>query len=165
MSSGTSIGEAPRPARPWRLRLHPAVTATILTVAALGVVHAASTSKVTTAPVADDAPVPASPTIEARFGVRITRIAVTADGGLIDLRYQIIDGVKAANFGQTRTTAPLLDTHHGVLYTPAMLPHDHVFEPGRTYYLIYRNALGVVHRGGLVDVTVGGLRLGNVPVR
>jgi protocatechuate 3,4-dioxygenase beta subunit len=40
--------------------------------------------------------VPASPAIEQRYGVRINMVGVTADGGLLDLRFTVLDATSCA---------------------------------------------------------------------
>jgi hypothetical protein len=107
---------------------------------------------------------PVSPEIEEKFGVRFSLLAVTADGGMIELRYRVIDEGKAANFGHFTETAPLLiaeDTGEIVDVTIMGL-HNHRVEPGRQYYVLYRNTNGAIESGRPVTIALGDLRLEHV---
>ena len=107
---------------------------------------------------------PVSSEIEERFGVRFSLLAVTADGGMIELRYRVIDEGKAANFGHFTETAPLLiaeDTGEIVDVTIMGL-HNHRVEPGRQYYVLYRNTDGAIQSGRPVTIALGDLELEHV---
>jgi hypothetical protein len=107
---------------------------------------------------------PVSPEIEEKFGVRFSLLAVTADGGMIELRYRVIDEGKAANFGHYTETAPLLiaeDTGEMVDVTIMGL-HNHRVEPGRQYYVLYRNTGGAIGSGRPVTIALGDLKLEHV---
>lgn len=99
--------------------------------------------------------------IEQAWGVRLTQIGVTADGGLVDVRYQVVDADKALTFLDDPANMPILiaeDTNATVRST-AMLHSTHEVQAGRTYFVLYRNTGGVIHSGGLVTVAFGPLRL------
>ena len=107
---------------------------------------------------------PVSPEIEERFGVRFSLLAVTADGGMIELRYRVIDEGKAANFGHYTETAPLLiaEDTGDVVDVTIMGLHNHRVEPGRQYYVLYRNTGGVIESGRPVTIAIGDLELEHV---
>jgi len=105
--------------------------------------------------------IPVSPEIEEKFGVRFTFVAVTAKGGMVELRYRVIDEGKAANFGHYTETAPMIiaeDTGKMVDVTIMGL-HNHRVEPGRTYYVLYRNTENAIQSHRPVTIAVGDLRL------
>ena len=107
---------------------------------------------------------PLSPEIEEKFGVRFTFVAVTAGGGMVELRYRVIDEGKAANFGHYTETAPMIiaeDTGKIVDVTIMGL-HNHRVEPGRMYYVLYRNTEGAVESHRPVTIAVGDLALEHV---
>jgi len=107
---------------------------------------------------------PLSPEIEEKFGVRFTFVAVTASGGMVELRYRVIDEGKAANFGHYTETAPMIiaeDTGKIVDVTIMGL-HNHRVEPGRMYYVLYRNTEGAVESHRPVTIAVGDLTLEHV---
>ncbi len=107
---------------------------------------------------------PTSPEMEEKFGVRFSFLAVTADGGMVELRYRVIDEGKAANFGHYTETAPMViseDTGKIVDVTIMGL-HNHRVEPGRTYYVLYRNTASAIQSGRPVTIAVGDLKIEHV---
>ena len=108
---------------------------------------------------------PASPAIEEKYGVQFTFLAVTADGGLIDLRYRVVDAGKARSFGHYTETAPLLVSEDTglMVQTTAMGLHNHRVETGYTYYILYRNTASAIKSGSKVTIQVGDLKLEHVP--
>lgn len=107
---------------------------------------------------------PVSIDIEEKFGVRFAFLAVTADGGMVELRYRVVDEGKAANFGHYTETAPLLiaeDTGKVVDVTIMGL-HNHRVEPGRMYYVLYRNTGNAIQSHRPVTIAVGDLQLEHV---
>jgi hypothetical protein len=99
--------------------------------------------------------------IEQQWGIRLTQIGVTADGGLVDIRYQVVDADKALSFLDRPANMPVLiaeDTNVTVRAT-AMMPMRHDVQAGRTYFILYRNTGGAIHRGGMVTVAFGTMRL------
>lgn len=111
--------------------------------------------------------IPISPEIEERFGVRFTFLALTAQDGLIDLRYRILDENKARDIGHYSTTTPVLiveDSGEAVDVT-VMGWHNHRVERGRIYYTLIRNTGNVVKRGDKVTIKIDDLMLEHVPVR
>ena len=107
---------------------------------------------------------PISSEIEEKYGVRFTFVAVTAAGGMVELRYRVIDEGKAANFGHYTETAPMViaeDTGEVVDVTIMGL-HNHRVEPGRTYYVLYRNTGGAIESHRPVTIALGDLKLEHV---
>jgi hypothetical protein len=107
---------------------------------------------------------PISPEMEDKFGVRFSFVAVTAQGGMVELRYRVIDAGKAANFGHYTETAPMLiseDTGKVVDVTIMGL-HNHRVEQGRTYYVLYRNTEKAIQSHRPVTIAVGDLKLEHV---
>jgi hypothetical protein len=98
--------------------------------------------------------------IEDRWGIRVTQVMATADGGLVDLRYQITDPDKAIFLYDDIANFPKLvveDT--GIEVAINNLSHEHDLEFGRTYFVIYRNVADAVKPGSLVTVSVGDLNI------
>ena len=107
---------------------------------------------------------PLSAEIEEKYGVRFTFLAVTAKGGMVELRYRVIDEGKAANFGHYTETAPMLiaeDTGKTVDVTIMGL-HNHRVEPGRTYYVLYRNTDSAIQSHRPVTIALGDQKLEHV---
>jgi len=100
-----------------------------------------------------------------RNGIRIRQLAVTGAGGLIDLRYQVLDSDKAA---AVHTAPPeLVDEGTGVVVDQLLMGHSHkgVLHAGQTYYLLFENPGDLVRRGSEVTVALGGLRVPHIRVR
>ncbi len=98
-------------------------------------------------------------------GVRIVQVAVTGDGGLIDLRFQVVDAGKA---GIVHTTTPaVVDQATGVVVSETLMGHSHngEYKAGETYYLIFENPGNLVQRGGKVNILLGEVEVDGVTVR
>jgi len=108
--------------------------------------------------------IPISPEIEEKFGIRFTQMAVIAEGGMIDLRYRIIDEGKAANFGHYTETAPMLIAEDSgkIVDTTLMGFHHHNLEVGRVYYILYRNTANAIEPGSKVTIAIDELSLEHV---
>jgi hypothetical protein len=119
-------------------------------------------------------------TLEDEYGIRVTLVAVTAAGGMVDVRYRIIDPEKAAK---------LIDPEHGgimpmihvedVLCTePGLRPrYENIFLvpdphmrtqkllPDRMYFTLIPNSRNAVTRGASVIVVFGDVALEPLVVR
>lgn len=95
--------------------------------------------------------------IQDEWGIKVTRIVPTADGGLVDLRYQVTDPDKALFLYDDINNFPkLIAEDSGTEIALTWLPHQHDLEFGQTYFIIYRNVDNAIKPGGLVTVVVGG---------
>ncbi len=104
---------------------------------------------------------PSSAAIEARYGVRFTQLDVLASGGLVELRYLVLDPDLAAAFHDpTGAHLPHVVTGSGAELTETPF-HSHATaqSAGASYSILYRNDGAAVGRGDEVDITVGHLRL------
>jgi hypothetical protein len=99
---------------------------------------------------------------EERWGIRVTLIGVTADGGLVDFRYTVIDGDKAlAMLDDIQNRPVLVDEAANTILLPSTPPSTHRGPPlpGQTFILLYSNPNGVVQIGSQVSVIIGDMRL------
>ena len=110
--------------------------------------------------------VPQSRQLEAKTGIRILSAHAVGDGGIIDVRYQVLDPLKASIVeGDPTKTPALKDVRNGAVLTDtAAMRHGHAQRPAGTYFLLYFNKGGAVKSGDFINVTVAGLTLKNVPV-
>jgi len=101
---------------------------------------------------------------EEATGVRVTLVAVTGQGGLIDLRYQVIDPDKAAIVHDPEKPPTIVDEATGQTFDKLWMQHGHSGEldPGATYYLILVNPNGGIKSGDLVSILIGNFRLEHV---
>ena len=104
---------------------------------------------------------------ERRSGVRIVRVSVSGAGGLVDLRYQVLDPDAAASIHDAATPPELVDERTGLLVNSLFMGHSHEGRLNRahTYYLLFDNPGSLVHRGARVTVQLGAARVAHVLVR
>jgi len=102
-----------------------------------------------------------------RTGVNLVRVAVTGDGGLLDLRYKVVDPGKAAAIHDTRTPPAIVDQRTGLVFSELLMNHSHTGElkPAVTYYLVFTNVGNWVRRGDEVTVLLGDAQVENVIVQ
>ncbi|HEY0451576.1 hypothetical protein [Actinophytocola sp.] len=111
--------------------------------------------------------VPQDPAMESSLGIRIKQIAVVGDGGLVEVRYTVLDGQKASRFQNNTHHPPVLrsERRSGDVYRTALMKQGHQLRPGQTYYILYLNNHNTVRSGESVEVTAGNTHLRHVPVR
>ena len=102
-----------------------------------------------------------------RSGVRITQVALTGGGGLVDLRYQVVDPDKAEALHDRRTPPALVEERSGLLVNSLLMDHAHEGpqKVGVTYYLVFNNPGNWVRRGSMVTVLLGDAEVQHVVVR
>jgi hypothetical protein len=111
---------------------------------------------------------PTNPAIEARWGVRVTQIGMTADGGMVDFRFVVLNPDPALNMMLDVNKLPVLvaEDNGTVLNSTAQMGDDHYLNVGQTYFLLFRNSGGAVQSGSYVTVRfVGNLELRHVLVQ
>lgn len=111
---------------------------------------------------------PVSPELEAGYGLRLQRATMAVQGGLVDVRFTILDTVRAEPvIGHlSRERVKIVDEATGrVLDTRTMTPGDSNLKAGEGYYMLFRNSGGLLHRGSRVSIAIGKLRLDGVTVR
>src|SRR5262245_37907625 len=64
-----------------------------------------------------------------RSGVRVTRLVVSGDGGLLDLRYQVADANKAAAVHDAANPPMLIDERSGAVINELLMGHIHSSAP------------------------------------
>jgi hypothetical protein len=111
--------------------------------------------------------VPRSPGLEAKLGVRFVQAAVVADGGLVELRYTVLDAQKASKFQRAVHHPPILrsESRPGALYRTALMRQGHELRPGQSYYILYLNNHRAVRPGETLEIDAGAQTLVQVPVR
>lgn len=111
--------------------------------------------------------VPHDGQMEAALGIRFTQAAVVGDGGLVELRYVVLDAQKASAFqNDTKHPPRLRNERSGKLaWRAALMKQGHELRPGQSYYLLYLNAEGAIKRGDTIEITSGQRKLAHVPVR
>lgn len=111
---------------------------------------------------------PTNPQVEAQWGIRPTLVAATADGGLVDFRFVVLDPEKASLLLGTEANLPVLRTEdRGTLVNSAaaMAGGRHDYNAGQTYFLLYRNTNGAIRPGTPLSILFGDLRIEHVVAR
>jgi hypothetical protein len=101
-----------------------------------------------------------------RSGVKLTRVAMTGAGGLIDLRYQVLDPDKANALHDKATPPALVDEQTGLVVNQLLMDHSHhgAYKVGVSYYLVFENPGNWVHKGSKVSVLLGNAQVEHVGV-
>ncbi len=113
--------------------------------------------------------------VERAHGIRLERIGMSADGGLIDLRYQTLDDHLASRIGQAVHVMIQDEASGTLLDTPAFGLHGGTHahdsggsalrEPGgHRRYILFRNAAGTIRSGRVVTILVGDVAVRHVTV-
>lgn len=101
--------------------------------------------------------------LETQYGIQITQIGLTASGGLVDLRFKVLDAVKARTLLGNPANAPMLIAGDK---PPLMAPHNALrgarFGQGQVFYILYPNLRSAIKPGVEVTVVMGEARLGPV---
>jgi len=98
--------------------------------------------------------------LEAQYGLRVNLVAVTAAGGMVDVRMKVLDSDKAKPLVLAPTGPPTLWIADGGVSLAANTdPRDleSLFESGNLF-LLYPNAQGIVKPGTPVSVVLGNLK-------
>jgi hypothetical protein len=106
--------------------------------------------------------------LEEKYGLKVNLLAVTAAGGMVDLRLKIVDGEKAKLLLQDKKNFPVLlagdqktrlntdeDTKSQVIK----------FDPEIGIFLMYPNGGNVVKPGSAISILFGDIQLEPVMVR
>jgi hypothetical protein len=104
---------------------------------------------------------------EAATGLRLSHVAVIGGGGLIDVRYQVIDPDKALIVFDREQRPTIVDEATGTAASTPWMDHSHAasLRAGQSYYLVLSNPGGVIKPGRAVSVVIGDLRLEHVTVQ
>lgn len=101
-------------------------------------------------------------TLEEKYGIHVNLLAVTAAGGMVDLRLKIIDAAKATALLEQPANFPVLSVGDGAVTLEA--PEDSRqavlnLRDGSLVVLLYPNTGGVVTPGTALTVVFGDLEL------
>ena len=101
--------------------------------------------------------------LEAQYGIRITLIAVTGGGGIVDFRYQIVDPQKATLLLHDPANTPILtvvDT--GLTLAPTKMSRHHSemsMKRNAVPFIFYPNVRNAVKPGTPVSVAFGKIKV------
>lgn len=99
--------------------------------------------------------------LASRYGVKIDLVAVTASGGLVDVRFTVIDKDKAELLFEGDSVLPIVAVEgtETVLRPSHGMHHDLTLLNGGRYFLLYSNSGGRVQDGTLVSIVIDGVRV------
>jgi hypothetical protein len=112
-----------------------------------------------------DAPEAVSADIfEERFGIRVTRVAVTAGGGMIDFRFKILDREKARQVLADPHQPPTLVAEDSglTLTAPHHMARNIRLQKDAVCFLLYPNARNAVKAGTPVSAVFGNFKVESV---
>jgi len=114
-----------------------------------------------------DRPIVTEEGLVEKSGVKIVYVALTGGGGLIDLRYQVVDPDKANAVHDVNNPPTLVDEATGLVVNQLLMGHSHTgtFNAGQTYYMIFENPGNIVQTGNKVSVLLGDAQVDHVTVR
>jgi hypothetical protein len=152
------------------VRIAGLLTGVVIAVAAFlvpRILHAADGGAESNVPVAWGRPVVNASGLVDRSGVKITQVAVTGGGGLVDLRYRVVDPERANALHDPSTPPAVVDERSGLVVHELLMSHSHTgpFKAGVTYYLVFNNPGNWVRHGSKVAVLLGNAQVEHVVVR
>ena len=102
--------------------------------------------------------------MEEEYGIKVNLVAVIAAGGLIDLRFTVVDKDKATHFLHDAASLPELyvESSGAVLRTSRAKAHKMTVLDGASYFVLYPNSGGAIQAGTGVSVVIEGIRLAPV---
>jgi hypothetical protein len=106
--------------------------------------------------------------LEEQYGLRVNLVAVTAAGGLVDVRFKFVDGEKVKVLLQDPANFPTLQVPGSPVTLSAPeegRPAEITFEDDANLFLMYPNAAGVVKPGTPVVVRFGSTQLEAIPAK
>ncbi len=118
-------------------------------------------------PLALQRPIVTEAELAEKSGVKIVYVALTGGGGLIDLRYQVVDPDKAGIIHDENYPPTIVDAASGLVVNSLLMGHSHTgtFNAGQTYYMIFENPGNIVQTGNEVSILIGNAEVENVVVQ
>lgn len=105
--------------------------------------------------------------LESVYGAKVDLVALLASGGLIELRFQVIDKDKArALFGDVEDMPKLaVEDSDLVLESARGMGHKFELVNGGSYFILYPNPADAVHKGTEVSFVMNGYRVPHLVVQ
>ena len=108
--------------------------------------------------------------IEARWGVQLSAVRLTAAGHMIDFRYRVTDASKAETLMRRGSEAYLIDVASGFKLTVPVTKVGQLRgtgtkpKEGRVYSVLFDNNSGLIRKGSLVTVVISDFKAENLIV-
>jgi hypothetical protein len=95
------------------------------------------------------------------YGAKVDLIGVAALGGMVQLRFTVLDTKKADALFHDKDKMPrlLIESNGQILEPPAGMKHSMKMVNGGSYFIIYGNRANMVKEGTKISVVVGDVKL------
>jgi hypothetical protein len=99
--------------------------------------------------------------LESKYGTRIDLVALTALGGLVQLRFTVLDKTKAETLFHVAENMPALiaEPSGKVLHAPTGMRHHLTLLDGGSYFVLFANAGNALSAGTPVSVLIDHVKL------
>jgi hypothetical protein len=97
--------------------------------------------------------------MEQEFGLKVDLVAVIAAGGVIDVRFEIVDADKVGHLFHDAPPSLYVESSGAVLRADTPKAHKMTVVSGATYFILYPNSGGVIQSGTPVSVVIDQIRL------
>jgi hypothetical protein len=104
--------------------------------------------------------------LESKYGTRIDLVALTALGGLVQLRFTVLDKTKAETLFHVAENMPTLiaEPSGKVLHAPTGMRHHLTLLDGGSYFVLFANAGNALSEGTPVSVQIDNVVLEHLVV-
>lgn len=155
-------------ARPLRNRInrwHILLAGLLLTAVLVGTL-AWRNQKPTNAAIAGSSVITAEQ-LEQQYGARLDVLGLLASGGLLELKFQVLDADKATALFGPAEDMPMLAVEGSttVLKSARGMKHGLEILDGATYFFLYTNVANAVHEGSQVAFVINGVRIPHLVVQ
>jgi hypothetical protein len=118
-------------------------------------------------PLPQTATVLSQPMLAEQYGLGVNLVAVTAAGGMVDLRLKITDSQKAKALLGDQANFPTLRASNGVVLQAAqdIASQPIKFEDGGNIFVLYPNGQNAVKSGDPVTIVFGGIQVEPIPAK
>ena len=156
------VPDAPGPRRPRRALWVAAVLVVVLVVAG-GLLVRRWTTPATEDVRAGTTAVTAEQ-MAATYGIDVDLVAVTAAGGLVEFRYQVVDPDKADQMIHDPDLLPTIVVESSGATLVVATPHHHgtQLQLGGTYFFLLANAQNSIRKGSLLTLVIGDDRVEHI---
>jgi len=106
--------------------------------------------------------------LQEKYGLHVSLVAVTAGGGMVDVRLKFLEGAKARNLLQNAASFPTVwvpGKDVTLQMSEADRPQKIKFDDNGNLFLLYPNAGSAVKSGDMVTLVFGDVQLEPIQVR